>query len=84
MHETETLPTESRDWLLSYRTIIRLLHGSRSEAALDGFGNMFYILGTRAELIDTRVRLAILERYAHALDMVAKAESTWQAIKDTA
>ena len=70
--------------MLSYRTIIRFLHGSRSEAALDGFGNMFDILGTRAELIDTRVRLAILERYAHALDMVAKAESTWQAIEDTA
>lgn len=84
MHETDSLTKEYEDQHLNYGTIIRLLHGTNSEALLDGFGNMFDILGTQNELIDNRVRLAILERFAPALDMAAKAESTWQAVEETA
>lgn len=84
MHETDTLPIDQENELLNYGTIVRFLHGTHSEAVLDGFGNMFDIRGTQSELIDTRVRSAILERYATALDMAAKAEATWQATEETA
>ena len=84
MRETEPVAGEAEETILRYGTIIRFLHGTRSEAILNGFGNMFDFFGTAPELIESRVTLAILERFGSALDTAAEAESVWQAVEEAA
>ena len=68
---------------IRYRTIFRHIYGTNFESMCEGFGNMFDIFGNDAELIESRVRTAILDTFGPTLEKAALADATWKAVEDT-
>ncbi len=67
---------------LRYETILRHLHGTPVDALSEGFGNMFHIFGIEPELVESRVRTAILETFGSAMDWASEAEALWKALDE--
>ncbi len=64
---------------LRYETIFQHLHGTPVDALSEGFGNMFHIFGIEPELVESRVRSAILETFGSAMEWASEAEALWKA-----
>ena len=83
MSDNENIDASEETIDIRYGTIFRYLHGTYTEALFEGFGNMFKIFGTEPELVESRVRTAVLERFGAAMDWASLAESQWKAVDET-
>ena len=83
MSDDENVDALDETTEIRYGTIFRYLHGTYTEALFEGFGNMFKIFGAEPELVESRVRLAVLEHFGAAMDWASLAESQWKAVDET-
>lgn len=68
---------------ISYGAIFRHLHGTNTEAMIEGFAEMFNVTGIDPGSIESRVRSAVLERFGTTMESAGTAESMWNAVDET-
>ncbi len=68
---------------ISYGTIFRHLHGTNTEAMIEGFGDMFNVRGIDPGSIESRVRSAVLDQFGTTMESAGTAEAMWDAVDET-